>query len=143
MSWSTSRGERARDTRICAPLGEVQELVAEQIDLQALVTAGPQLVDLGLLAGGRVQPGGVGARLPSECARSPRGSTPIGQQLDHAGPVGPPVNPVATTGRPRRLIARATLTPLPPGIVSLGDATVPAAEPEVRDLQGLVDRGVE
>src|SRR5436309_7086438 len=32
-------------------------------------------------------------------------------------PVGPPVKPVATTGRPRRLTARATLTPLPPGIV--------------------------
>src|SRR4030088_690950 len=31
--------------------------------------------------------------------------------------VAPPVKPVATTGRPRRLIARATLTPLPPGIV--------------------------
>ena len=32
-------------------------------------------------------------------------------------PVAPPASPVAITGCPRRLIARAMLTPLPPGIV--------------------------
>ncbi len=32
-------------------------------------------------------------------------------------PVAPPASPVAITGWPSRLIARAMLTPLPPGIV--------------------------
>ena len=32
-------------------------------------------------------------------------------------PVAPPASPVAITGCPRRLSARAMLTPLPPGIV--------------------------
>ena len=32
-------------------------------------------------------------------------------------PVGPPARPVAITGWPRRLRARATLTPLPPAMV--------------------------
>src|SRR6185503_17580044 len=34
-------------------------------------------------------------------------------------PVGPPTNPVAITGRPSRLRARATLIPLPPATVRL------------------------
>ena len=32
-------------------------------------------------------------------------------------PVAPPAKPVATTGWPSRLIARATFTPFPPAIV--------------------------
>ena len=58
-------------------------------------------------------------------------------------PVGPPAKPVAITGWPSVLSVRATLTPLPPGIVRLLDRAVAAAEPEVRHRQRLVDRRVE
>src|SRR6187402_1319033 len=37
-------------------------------------------------------------------------------------PVGPPTKPAAITGRPSRLSARATLTPLPPATVRLSTA---------------------
>src|SRR4051794_1998854 len=37
-------------------------------------------------------------------------------------PVGPPAKPAAITGRPSRLRARATLTPLPPATVRLSTA---------------------
>jgi hypothetical protein len=37
-------------------------------------------------------------------------------------PVGPPAKPVAITGRPSRLSARATLIPLPPATVRLSTA---------------------
>jgi hypothetical protein len=45
-------------------------------------------------------------------------------------PVAPPASPVAITGWPRRLIARATLTPLPPGIVTW--STVRCRRPGVK-----------
>src|SRR3954464_12842609 len=70
-------------------------------------------------------------------------------------PVGPPAKPVAITGWPSVFTARARLTPLPPPAArrpTVGwrgrgrtrlDRAMAAAEPEVRQGERLVDRGVE
>ena len=58
-------------------------------------------------------------------------------------PVGPPTKPVAITGRPSRLSARATLIPLPPATVRLSTARWRRPRRKFGHRDGAVDRRVE
>ena len=103
-------------TQIVGALREVEELLDEALDLVG-GHLGAALVDLGLLAGGRVDDREVGPRL----ARDPREVVEdrlLGEALE---------DPRAgrrrrrgrwrSPGRPSSFSARATLTPLPPATV--------------------------
>ena len=95
---------------------EVQELVAEQLDLRR-GDGRAALVDLGLLAAGRVEHRRVRPRLLAD-AHEVVEDRLLGELLDDAR-AGRRRRRTRwrSPGWPRRLIARATLTPLPPGMV--------------------------
>src|SRR5436190_2901522 len=115
MSWSTSRGSEPANTHICAPWARYRSL-SQNRSTSALVTAGPR----SLISVCSPLVGSSTAVLVRDSSRMRTKSDRIDSSVSSSTtrvPVAPPVNPVATTGRPRRLIARATLTPLPPGIV--------------------------
>src|SRR5436190_9558980 len=115
MSWSTSRGSEPANTHICAPWARYRSL-SQNRSTSALVTAGPR----SLISVCSPLVGSSTAVLVRDSSRMRTKSDRIDSSVSSSTtrvPVGPPANPVATTGRPRRLIARATLTPLPPGIV--------------------------
>ncbi len=122
-------------------LGQVQELVAEQLELHRRDRRAA-LVDLGVQAGGGVEHRGVGARLladPDEVAEDRL----VAERLDDPGPGGAagqaggdhrlaepldrPRDVDALTARHRRLVDRA----------------VPAAGREVGDFERLVEGRVE
>jgi hypothetical protein len=91
------------------PARQVEQLLEKAIELLRR-DLGPALVDLGLLAGGRIDDGDVGPRLAADPGE-------VSEYRLLCEPVGPPASPVAITGRPSSFKARATLTPLPPATV--------------------------
>ena len=115
MSASTPRGSEPAKTTMSAPAREVEQLVAEELDLR-VGDRRPALVDLGRLAVRRVVDGHVRARLLAD-AHEVVEDRLLGELLDDAGAGRPPANPVAITGWPSIFSARAMFTPLPPAIV--------------------------
>src|SRR5829696_2595208 len=109
--------EAAGDDADRGALRQVEQLVDEQLEL-GLGHVWAVLVDLGLLAAGRIHDGGGGARFlpdPHEVVEYPL----LGEVLDDARPGGPA------------------------GHAGLLDGAMAPAEPEVRHGERLVDGGVE
>ena len=124
-------------TQSAAP-GEVSSC-STKWSISAAVTVRPALVDLGLLARGRVDHGEVRARLvrdPGEVVEDR-----LLGELGDSVPVGPPASPVAITGRPSSQRPR-DVGPCRRRPCAL-DGTVALAEAEVRDRDRAIDRGVE
>ena len=104
---------------------------------------GAALVDLGLLAGGRVDDREVGPRLALDLGEVVEDGL-LGEALeDPRLRCRPPASPVAMTGRPSSFSARATLTPLPPATVRDSTARWRRSEPEVGHGDRAVDRGIQ
>ncbi len=142
MSGSTPAREAAGEHADARALGQVQELLAEQLEL-LLGDRRAALVDLGVHAGGRVEHRHVRARLLADAHEGVEDRLVVQRLDDPRARWRRRSRPVAITGWPRRLIARAMLTPLPPGIVVW--STVRCRRPGVKfgHLERLVERGVE
>ncbi len=122
-------------------LGEVQELVVEQLELLR-ADGRPTLVDLGLQSGGRVEHGRVRARLLADADERVEDRLVV-ERLDDPGPGGPSgqtggdhrlPQPLDHAGDVDSLAARASS---PARRCGAGDPG------EVRDLERLVERRVE
>ena len=111
--------------------------------ISALGDGRAALVDLGRLAVGRVVDGGVGARLLAD-AHEVVEDRLRRQLLDDARPGrARRRSPVAITGWPSAFRPRATLTPLPPGIVVCSTVRWRRPRRKFGHRERLVDRGVE
>ena len=141
MSVSTSRGSEPANTHDARALGQVEQLVHEQLDLVRRDLR-PALVDLGLLAGRRVDHGRVRARLladPDEVAEHGQ----LRELVDDAGAGRPAGQAGGDHGRAERLEHAGDVDALAARHRRLLDRPVAAAEPEVGHRQGLVDGRVE
>src|ERR687895_1163565 len=133
--------QAAREHAHGGALGQVQELVHEQVEL-LVRDVRAVLVDLGLLAAGGVDYGGRGGRLLADAHEVVEDAL-VGQVLDDARARGPARDP----GGDHRLAERAEgardVHPLAARHRRLLHGAVAPSEPEVRHGQRLVDRGVE
>ena len=121
LAHQSARRSRARRPRGSEPANDddrgaarqVEQLLAELLELVGL-DARPLLVDLGLLAGRRVEHRGVRARLladPDEVVEDRLARRAARRSACRSGRPG---SPVAMTGWPSVFSIRAMLTPLPP-----------------------------
>ena len=141
MSVSTSRGSEPAKTHSARALGQVQELVDEQLDLVRRDLR-PALVDLGLLAGRRVDHRRVGARLLAD-ADEVREHAELRELVDDAGAGRAAGQAGGDHRRAERLEHAGDVDALAAGHRRLLHRAVAAAEPEVGHRQGLVDGRVE
>ena len=133
--------ERAGEHAHARALGQVEQLVHEQLDLVRRDLR-PALVDLGLLAGRRVDHGRVGARLLADADEVGEHGQ-LRQLVDDAGAGRPAGQAGGDHGRAERLEHAGDVDALAARHRRLLDRAVAAAEAEVGHRQGLVDGRVE
>ena len=134
-------GASRRRRTALAPLARYRSLSTNSStslrgDLRAL------LVDLGLLAGRRVDHGGVGARLLADADEVGEHGSCVSWSTMRV-PVAPPARPGGDHRRAERLEHAGDVDALAARHRRLLDGPVAAAEPEVRAPTGLVDGRVE
>src|SRR5262249_31766899 len=116
-------------------------LVAEQLDL-SLGHLGPAFVDLGLLPAGRIEHGGVRARLIAD-AHEVVEDRLFGELLDDVRARGPAGEAGRNHGLAQRLQRARDVDALAPGRGALLDRAMTPAKTEVRYRERLVDRRVK
>ena len=115
MSESTSRGSEPANTHIEAPLARYRSLSTNS-STSCAETFGPR----SLISVCSPVVGSITAVLVRDSSRMRTKSLSTDSWVSWSTirvPVAPPVKPVAITGWPSALSTRATLTPLPPGMV--------------------------
>src|SRR5689334_1759576 len=133
--------QAAREHAHARALGEIEELVDEQLEL-GLGDRRAALVDLGLLARGGVDDGGRHARFLADADEVAEDRL-LGQLLDDAGAVRPSGYARGDHRLTQRLQRAGHVHALAAGHGGLLDGAVPPPQTEVRNRKRLVDRGVE
>ena len=116
MSGSRPRGVLPANTQMLAPLARYWSF-SRNISSSRSETAGPR----SLISVCEPVVGSSTAVLVRDSSRMSTNALRIDSSCSASTirlPVAPPARPVAITGCPRRLSARATFTPLPPGMVT-------------------------
>src|SRR4051794_34004156 len=133
--------QAAREHHHARALGEVQQLVDEQLEL-GLAHRRPALVDLGLLAGGGIDHRGRGARLLPD-AHEVVEDRLLGELLDYPRAGAPSRHARRDDRLAERLQHASHVHALAARHGGLLHRAVAPPEPEVRDRQGAVDGGIE
>src|SRR5205085_8575897 len=136
-----SAGQAASEHTDLGALGQVEELVDEQLQLRRRDLRSA-LVDLGLVAGGRIDHRGRGARLLADAHEVVEDSL-LGQVLDDARP-GRPAGHTRGDHRLAECLQRARdVDALSARHRRLLNSAMAPAQPEAWDRERLVDRRVE